>query len=115
MAISRNNLVSSAGADGVNSGTKSTVGSAYNPTSTSSTGKGQNLLDNYFRGIDRKGLIASILTTVSHSGQGWNEEEILNSEGITLSRLKSKVLNVSRININKTPSQVDFTNFGKIS
>lgn len=114
MAISRNNLVSSAGADGVNSGTKSTVGSAYNPTSTSSTGKGQNLLDNYFRGIDRKGLIASILTTVSHSGQGWNEEEILNSEGITLSRLKSKVLNVSRININKTPSQVDFTNFGKM-
>lgn len=86
-------------------------------TRTSDNSKGQhggtfeNYLEGYFRGIDRMDLSQS---NEFLSGQMWNAEAILNTEGITLSRLRSKLLNVGNININKAPSQVDFTNYGKM-
>ena len=82
-------------------------------TRTSDNTKGQhggsfeNYLEGYFRGIDRMGLSQS---NEFLSGQMWNAEAILNTEGITLSRLRSKLLNVGNININKAPSQLAFTN-----
>ena len=84
---------------------------------TSSGGKShrKNILDDFIRGADRGNKLATELKKFSDlTGYSWNPEAILNSEGITLSRLTSKVLNTTRININHAPSQVDFTNFGKM-
>ena len=77
--------------------------------------KPENILDNYFKGIDYgTGAIKKYTSQEFLMGYGWKLESILNSEGITMNRLLSKVLNTTRININHTPSPVDFTNFGKM-
>lgn len=86
-------------------------------TMSSETGKSnrKNILDDFIRGADRGNQLSSELKKFSDlTGFSWNPEAILNSEGITTSRLTSKVLNTTRININHAPSQVDFTNFGKM-
>lgn len=85
--------------------------------SSSSGGKSfkKNILDDFIRGADRGNRLTSEMRKFSDlTGYAWNPEAILNSEGITTSRLTSKVLNTTRININHAPSQVDFTNFGKM-
>lgn len=76
----------------------------------------KNILDDFFTGIDRGGALTNSPANRAKEfqGYGWDLEEILNSEGITTSRLTSKVLNLTRVNINHAPSQVDFTNFGKM-
>lgn len=75
----------------------------------------KNILDGFFAGIDRGNELQSEYKKIPEFlGFAWDPEMILNSEGITTSRLTSKVLNISRININHAPSQVDFTNFGKM-
>ena len=75
----------------------------------------KNILDKFFAGIDRNNELQDEYRKIPEFlGYAWDPEMILNSVGITLSRLTSKVLNVSRININHAPSQVDFTNFGKM-
>lgn len=85
-------------------------------TIKSPDGKKKNILDDFFRGIDRGNALQNdpMYNNSLWKGHGWSAEEILNSEGITLSRLTSKILNTTRININHAPSQVDFTNFGKM-
>lgn len=87
--------------------------------SKSTTGRSakfkKNVLDDFFKGFDRgEAIYDEFKSNPEFVGYAWDPERILNTEGITLSRLTSKVLNVSRININHTPSQVDFTNFGKM-
>ena len=44
---------------------------------------------------------------------GYNIEDILNTNGITSDRLKNKLLNMNRININRAPSFTEMVNFGK--
>lgn len=85
-------------------------------SSEAASGKEVNILDDFFRGIDRSGgaMQRAYESVPEFNGYSVSTEEILNSEGITLSRLTSKVLNTTRVNINHAPSQVDFTNFGKM-
>ena len=76
--------------------------------------KNRNYLDQYMDGWDKGDVLLHSYDTPLLTGRAWDLEEILNTEGITLDRLRSKALNTSRININRAPSQVDFTNFGKM-
>ena len=71
---------------------------------------------NFLQGVNRKdeGIINQYVQNPLFQGRYFSQEQILNSEGITLNRLMSKVLNLQRVNINKAPSQVDFTNYGKM-
>ena len=76
----------------------------------------KNILDEFLQGVNRKdeGIINQYVQNPLFQGRYFSQEQILNSEGITLNRLMSKVLNLQRVNINKAPSQVDFTNYGKM-
>ena len=61
--------------------------------SSSSGGKSfkKNILDDFIRGADRGNRLTSEMRKFSDlTGYAWNPEAILNSEGITTSRLTSK-------------------------
>lgn len=76
----------------------------------------RNVLDEFLQGVHRKDEadINEYIKNPLFQGRYISQEQILNSEGITLNRLVSKVMNLQRVNINKAPSQVDFTNYGKM-
>ena len=44
---------------------------------------------------------------------GFDIEDVLNANGITSDRLKNRILNVHRININRAPSFTEIVNYGK--
>ena len=55
---------------------------------------------------------------ISKASQGYKFQNvdmsvILESNGITMNRLKNKLLTIKRININRTPSPVEIVNYGK--
>lgn len=44
---------------------------------------------------------------------GFHIEDILNTHGITMDRLRNKILNLNSININRSPTYTEIINFGK--
>lgn len=101
-----------------NAGKKNTgpTNSQVNSGSSAPRVEPRNILDEFLQGVHRKdtGEIDQFIRNPLFQGRFISQEQILNSEGITLNRLMSKVMNLQRININKAPSQVDFTNYGKM-
>ena len=61
----------------------------------------KNILDEFLQGVNRKdeGIINQYVQNPLFQGRYFSQEQILNSEGITLNRLMSKVLNLQRVNI----------------